>query len=237
MSAIDLNSTSGSTKHQPGDGGKDSSQVKAKLSEISKRLSQLQEQNERSYLEQGQLLLDAKSLFGKHGEWLNWLKNNSPFSVRHAQRLMRVAEWAGKTPPESFLDFSKAYALTRIPKARMSDFLTQIKTAKTDEDPLQAIQAMGKRELEMAIRAYLLSQNSILRTRKEKKVEVNSSVQSSGDNALDTLCHLETTMANLVESVINQKVGDETYDTLISEIRRLCEDTLGKLPSEDVELE
>lgn len=237
MSAIDLNSTSGSTKHQHGDGGRDSSQVKAKLSEISKSLSQLQEQNEQSYLEQGRLLLEAKSLFGKHGEWLDWLKNNSPFSVRQAQRLTRVAEWVGKTTPGSFLDFSKAYALTRIPRARMNDFLTQIKTTKTDEDPLHAIQAMGKRELETVIREYLLSPNSGPRTHKEEKTKANSAAMSSEDHALDTLCHLEVTIANLVESVVNQKVGDEAYDTLISEIRRLCEDTLGKLPSDDVEPE
>ena len=35
----------------------------------------------------------------------------------------------------------------------------------------------------------------------------------------------------------SQPRDDETYDTLVSEIRRLCEDTLGKLASEDVGIE
>ena len=237
MSAIDLNITSGSTKNQLGDGGQDSPQVEAKLSEISKRLSQLQEENERSYLEQGQLLREAKSLFCKHGEWLDWLKENFPFSTRQAQRLMRVAEWFTNTTPVSHLDFSKAYILTKISPNRVNDFLKQYETADVDVKPLSRIQNMSKIDLEKAIREFLLCQDAAQRTGKKKKTETNSSVQSSEDNALAALCLLETTMANLMGNLKSQPCDDETYDTLVSEIHRLCENTLGKLPSEDVEIE
>lgn len=56
------------------------------------------------------------------------------------------------------------------------------------------------------------------------------------DSALDELCHLEDTMSGLVKNIMNRQMDDAVYDTLISEIRRLCEDTLGKLPTEEVEL-
>ncbi len=57
------------------------------------------------------------------------------------------------------------------------------------------------------------------------------------NSALDELCRLETAMGGLVENIVNRRIDNEEYDTLISEIRRLCEDTLGKLSSEDEEIE
>ena len=44
-------------------------------------------------------------------------------------------------------------------------------------------------------------------------------------------------MFGLVENIVNRRIDNEEYDAVISEIRRLCEDTLGKLPLGDVEIE
>ena len=44
-------------------------------------------------------------------------------------------------------------------------------------------------------------------------------------------------MSGLVKDIINRRIDNEEYGMVISEIRRLCEDTLGKLPSDDVEIE
>lgn len=209
----------------------------AQLLEISSRINANWHECEKLYLDIGRELLRAKSIFGKHGGWEDWLKENVPFSVRQSQRLMRVAEWFEETTLGSFLDFSKAYILTRIPKTRLDDFLGKYKSADADVDPLQVIQNMSKRDLEDAVREYLLLKDASQSHGMGEKIEVNSPKVSPEDRALNTLCQLETTMTSLVESIINRQIDDAENGTLISEIRRLCEDTLAKLPSEDSQLE
>lgn len=231
--AMSINITSEGNENWPDSSGQD----QVKLTAISTKLLQLQEENSRSYLEQGRLLLEAKSLFCKHGAWLEWLKEHTSFSARQAQRLMRVAEWFGETTPVSHLDFTKAYILTRIPKPKVNDFLKQYQTTDADVEPLSVIQAMSKRELEDAIHKFLRSALPGPRTRKGEKTEADSPAALSADSALDELCRLETAIFGLVENIIEHRVDEAEYDTLISEIRRLCEDTLGKLPSDDVEIE
>lgn len=220
-----------------GESGHEGSSTEAKLAEISTELLQLQEKANQSYLEQGRLLLDAKSLFGKHGEWLGWLKENAPFSARHAQRLMQVAEWFGETTPESFLDFSKAYILTKIPKTSLDDFLGKYKSTDADVDPLQVVQNTSKQELNDAVREYLSPTGPGRSPGKSKKIGFNSPKASPEDHALDALSRLETTMSELVGDIMSWPPDNTAYGTVISEIRRLCEDTLGKLPSEDVQFE
>lgn len=149
---------------------------------------------------------------------------------------MRVTEWFRDTTPASHLDFSKAYILTRLPATKVNDFLKHYGTAGAEVDPFSVIQNMSKRELEEAIREYLRATVSISRTHKEGKAEVDSPAALPADSALDELCRLETAMGGLVENIVNRRIDNEEYDTLISEIRRLCEDTLGKLPSEDEEI-
>ena len=207
----------------------------SRLEALKKQVIECWDQCDLLYLTIGRDLLTAKSFFRKHGMWLEWLKD-VPFSVRQAQRLTRVAEWFGDATPGSHLDFTKAYILTRIPKPKVNDFLKQYQTAGADAEPLSVIQAMPKRELELAIREYLRTTAPVLRTRKEGKSEVDSSAALPADSALDELCRLETAMGGLVENIVNRRINNEEYDILISEIRRLCEDTLGKLPSEDEEI-
>lgn len=235
--AMSISITSEGNENRPDSNGQESSPVQVKLTAISTKLLQLQEENSRSYLEQGRLLLEAKSLFCKHGEWLEWLKEHTSFSTRQSQRLMRVAEWFGDTTPGSYLDFTKAYILTRIPKSEEGNFLKKCDPTDAHTNPLTAIQSMSKCDLEKAIREYLRSTPPVLRTRKEEKTEADSPAKLSADNALNELCRLETAMFGLVENIISLRVDNGGYDTVISEIRRLCEDTLGKLPSEDVEIE
>lgn len=209
-----------------------------KLEILKSKIYEFWDERSKLYLAIGRELLATKTCFHSQGNWLNWLNDgNVPFSVRQAQRLIRVAEWFGDATPGSHLDFTKAYILTRIPKPKVNDFLKQYQTAGADADPLSVIQAMPKRELEEAIREYLRATAPVLRTRKEEKTEVDSPVALPVNSALDELCRLETAMGGLVENIVNRRIDNEEYDTLISEIRRLCEDTLGKLPSEDEEIE
>lgn len=211
----------------------------AKLIEIQQTIHEKWTKADQLYLDIGNSLLAAKCLLGKHGEWLNWLTTNFPSSIRQAQRLMRVSEWFGtagaKTPLASYLDFTKAYILTRIPKAKLDDFLKQCNPTGADTDPIQAIQGMSKCELEKAVREYLMA--SVQSASKVKTIEVNTSAESPEDRALNMLTQVESTISKLVEDVSGERLEDEIRDTLFSELRRLCEETLAQLPSEAVECE
>ena len=63
-----------------------------RLSALKQKINDLQETYEKSYLEIGGVLIQARKVYKGHGDWLKWLKENVPFSARHAQRLIRVAE-------------------------------------------------------------------------------------------------------------------------------------------------
>lgn len=202
------------------------------LEQIKAEIAQYQETNTGSLLEIGRLLVRTKEICGAYGSWLDWLKSNVDISVRQAQRLMRMANWFGDATPVSHLDFSKAYILTRLPKAKVNDFLKQYGT--DDAEPLSVIQNMSKRDLEKAIREYLLAQAPVTHTCKEESPETISPVTSPVDSALNTFCHLEGTMEELVKEVLNRPVNDEIYGILVPEIRRLCEKTLGQLPEGEV---
>ena len=88
------------------------------LNTFKQEIEKLQERYEQSYLEIGRLLIQARDVYKGHGDWIKWLKENVPFSVRHAQRLIRVAEMFDDTTLVSQLRLtsSKAYILTRIGK-------------------------------------------------------------------------------------------------------------------------
>lgn len=211
----------------------------SELATIEREICDYKRKGEDAYLEIGRLLLQAKPIVGPYGMWLKWLQNNVDVSVCKAQRLMKVAAWMEKenAAPVPHLTFTQAYVLTKLSREKMNNFLEWLKAEDASSEPFNGIHNMSKRELEKAIREYLSSSTTVPHTQKEQKHEASSPVTSPEDSALDTLCHLEDTMSGLMKNIMNRQVDDETYDTLISEIRRLCEDTLGKLPTEDVELE
>jgi len=190
------------------------------------------------FLEIGNDLIKAKALFGKHGDWLDWLKDNVPFSVRQAQRLMRVAERFGSnTTLASHLDFSKAYILTRLPKTREDDFLEYLKSSAAGSELLQILDNKSKRELEIDIREYLLSLSTARHTREVGETGVNTSTATKKCSALNAFSNLKTQLNGLIQNVIDRKVDDTEYDTLIAEICELCNNILTTLLPTDVEPE
>ena len=86
------------------------------LNTFKLKIEDLQERFEQSYLEIGGLLIQAREVYKGHGDWIKCLKENVPFSVRHAQRLIRVAEMFDDATLVSRLRLtsSKAYILTRV---------------------------------------------------------------------------------------------------------------------------
>ena len=102
-------------------------------------------QIKQNILEIGKRLNQAKKLFGQHGDWQNWLKENFNLSVRTAQRYMAVAKRFGKN--EDVFDFqpSQLIAMLALPEGTESDFL-----AKLDEEDTPA-KDMKHKQLNTAV--------------------------------------------------------------------------------------
>lgn len=124
------------------------------LNMLKKKIEALQENYDQSYLEIGKVLIKARDIYKGHGNWIGWLKENVPFSVRHAQRLIRVAEMFGDATLVSQLGLtaSKAYVLTKVGK---EDIRTFHNTFFPVGDKKKSVNTMTRRELEVVVATFL----------------------------------------------------------------------------------
>ena len=102
------------------------------LDEIKDKIISLQNDVEKSYLEIGRLLLKAKEINGKHGEWLGWVQENEA--------------------PVQGLTFTQAYLLCKMSQQQLAEFGDFI-------NGLDKVKDMTKRELEAKIREFLKWKN------------------------------------------------------------------------------
>lgn len=125
------------------------------LEAIKIEIKKYQERSNEAYLEIGRLLLDVKRI-KPHGEWIPRITGNTDFSVCKAQRLMRVAKWIdGNEAPVPYLDFSKAYILSRLTGNDLQTFLQRFH--HVGDKHAKSVEAMTKKELKTAVHDYLKS--------------------------------------------------------------------------------
>lgn len=91
-------------------------------------------------IEIGRRLIEAKAQL-EHGEWTSWLEEKVQFSVRSAQRFMKLAEGYGESDTVALLGTRKALALLALEPVEREEFL-----AENDAEN------MTSAELEKAIR-------------------------------------------------------------------------------------
>lgn len=125
-----------------------------RLNTLKQRIEELQERFEQPYLEVGRVLIQARDVYRGHGDWIKWLKKNVPFSVRHAQRLIRVAEIFDDATLVSRMGLtsSKAYVLTRIGKKDTDHFCNSFFSVGNQR---KLVKNMTKRELELVVSSFL----------------------------------------------------------------------------------
>lgn len=124
------------------------------LHEIKRQIASYQKNIGRFYLYLGHLLIKAKKQFGKHGEWISWLKENVDLSICKVQRLMKVAAWIDANealvPHLKLreLEWTKLYILTRLSGDELEEFADFCE---------KDIHNMTKQQLETVIQDYLKS--------------------------------------------------------------------------------
>ena len=186
------------------------------LETIATEIKCCQDSVDQSYLKIGQLLLEAKKLFGKYGDWTDWLQKNVDFSVCRAQRLMRIAKWLDeKTAPVPLLPFSHAYILCQLSPEDLERFLEG-----------KQVGTMSKRQLQKAVSDYL-------RQKANKAPTVATTAQhqitvSEEDELRQRLKKLRNDMAQIVDLIKK----NPSYVTFADELRDLV---IQQLAPEDFE--
>lgn len=99
-------------------------------------------------LEIGNRLIEAKKRL-KHGEWEDWLTEKVDFSVRSAQRFMRLAREYGKSDTVALLGARKALALMALEESEREEFLVERHEVNGEE---KTAQDMSVEELEEVVR-------------------------------------------------------------------------------------
>lgn len=185
------------------------------LDKLKREIEELQESYDQSYQEIGRLLLQARDIYKGRGDWTRWLKENVPFSVRHAQRLIRVAEMFGDATLVSQLGLtsSKAYALTRISKNDLNDFLN---TFSTVGGKRKSIEDLTKRELELEVTAFLRGK---LVTLNHEEVTSSQGRKTPKESIETNLKKLEEILGRTVASIKGSNI--DTRESWISKLEEL----------------
>ena len=196
------------------------------LNTFKQEIEKLQERYEQSYLEIGRLLIQARDVYKGHGDWIKWLKENVPFSVRHAQRLIRVAEMFDDTTLVSQLGLtsSKAYILTRIGKNDIAHFLH---TFFPVGDRPKMVQNMTKRELEFVVTRYL--KGKLAATDHEEAASSNQGEETPRDSVESNLERLREALSRAIISIKDS--DSDTRESWTSELEEMCKEGLDQLTS------
>jgi len=117
-----------------------------------------------SMLEIGRRLIEAKAQLN-HGEFLSWLEEKVEFSVRTAQRFMRIAEGYKDSDTVTLLGTRKALALLAFEEVEREEFLTEKHEVNGEE---KTVQEMTSAELDEAIRARKQAEEELAIAKQEK---------------------------------------------------------------------
>lgn len=199
------------------------------LAGIASNISILQDSYTRSFLEIGNLLIDAKKIHGRHGYWQKWVENELDLSLSKVQRLMRIAKRFRNKSPVPHLNYTNAEILTRIPERNMDEFMERL-GYKGENAFEELVAKKTKRELENDVRTYLKSKQKV----EGKPPEDEESTPASGpeDSVQKQLADVERTINELV-GFVNDRKNDPQHEILISGLQQICESTLEKLPCAD----
>lgn len=174
-------------------------------------------------MEIGKVLIQARDTYKGHGDWIKWLKENAPFSVRHAQRLIRVAEMFDNTTLVSQLGLtsSKAYILTRVGKNDIDHFLNTFFLVGGEQ---KTVQLMTRRELESVVTRFLKDK---LGLRDHEEVASSQGAESLKDRVASNLEELKKVLSKTVDSIKIFDSGDR--GSWISALENLYQQELEQL--------
>lgn len=194
-----------------------------RLGTLKQKIEELQEKSDQSFLEIGKLLIQAREVYKGHGDWTRWLKENIPFSARHAQRLIRVAEMFNDATQVSRLGLtaSKAYVLTRIGKDDMEHFTNIIFRIG---GKCKLVKDLSRRELEIEVTGFLRGKRS---PTKYGVAAPNKGGETPKGSVEENLEKLRKALSNTIASIMSSDSGSR--DSWISVLEDLYQTGLDEL--------
>ena len=169
------------------------------------------QQADKNYIEIGRLLIEAKDRL-KHGEWINWLKNNIEISLTKSENLMRIAEEYVNSSPVANLGYTKASIMVRLPLELQGDLINAVHEINGE---LKSIEELSKRELE-----------KIIRERRQKKKSKNGNIFDNNNYFYREIESIRGSIDALMNFIAKQvKDTDSQHDYLI-DLRNLCNETV-----------
>lgn len=98
---------------------------------------------------------------------------------------------------------------------------------------MKYVKSMSKRELETVVRNRLKSRKK--KSHQSQLAKKTKPSTSSGDTFTARMESIKNTIEELVELIQEQPDDLGTRDMPVAELRELCNDTIQKLPSEELE--
>lgn len=118
------------------------------MKEIANAIISRKETIVQSFLEIGNLLIEAKEQLTKHGQWMKWLDIEVNISYRMAERYMQLARTYANSTSVSNLGMTKALALLALPESQRESFISEPHEVNGQQ---KTVSDMSVREIRRAI--------------------------------------------------------------------------------------
>ena len=118
------------------------------VKEIAAAIISRKETIVQSFLEIGNLLIEAKEQLTKHGGWMNWLDDEVDISYRMAERYMQLARAYANSTSVTNLGMTKALALLALPDTQREVFISEPHEVNGQQ---KTVSNMSVREIHRAI--------------------------------------------------------------------------------------
>lgn len=118
------------------------------VKEIAAAIISRKETIVQSFLEIGNLLIEAKEQLTKHGGWMNWLDDEVDISYRMAERYMQLARAYANSTSVTNLGMTKALAWLTLPDTQREAFISEPHEVNGQQ---KTVSNMSVREIHRAI--------------------------------------------------------------------------------------
>lgn len=198
------------------------------IEEIADMILQQKGQIVQSFIEIGELLIEAKKQLVRHGQWRQWLIYNVDISERTAERYMRLAKAYGNSTSVSDLGMTKALILLELPEEDRETFINDLHEV---DGHMLPVGEMTTRETRKAVhnkrssvlqeeqdKAFQPIHKNSSPNRHNKKQDILSDLMKDIDSEKDSVkMHLDSLISFLTE----QKFNTVTYDRLEEDMQSL----------------
>lgn len=126
----------------------------------------------------GRIFTEAKQYL-KHGEWLDWVRENTGMSETYVRDSMRVFQKFGNKPSMLTLDKSKLFKLLPLPEGKVDDFMEQHDVAS------MSVREVGEAVKRARAEEQAKAEEAVKQARQEARAEAEERIQEAERRAVE----------------------------------------------------